>query len=83
MKATVICPATPKHVEKYLFQPIYVFHETSEIYETVVLPHLLKQNFSIQVSETDAIFFQLYNFYYACNAFFFFQSDLIFIGFIF
>uniref|UniRef100_T1DFV7 m7GpppX diphosphatase n=1 Tax=Cupiennius salei TaxID=6928 RepID=T1DFV7_CUPSA len=66
VKATIICPATPKHVEKYLFQPLYVFEETPEIYEKIVLPHLSSQKFSMQwvynilehKSETERIVFE-------------------------
>ncbi|XP_015929007.1 m7GpppX diphosphatase [Parasteatoda tepidariorum] len=46
--ATVICPATNKHIEKYTEQHMFVVHETPDAYKTVVLPYIESQKFSIQ-----------------------------------
>ncbi|XP_035225122.1 m7GpppX diphosphatase-like [Stegodyphus dumicola] len=48
IKATIIYPATQKHVEKYKFQNAYIVNETSEVYESIVQPHILSQEFSLQ-----------------------------------
>ncbi|GFU10346.1 m7GpppX diphosphatase [Nephila pilipes] len=66
IKATIIYPATSKHVEKYKYQPSFVVKETPEIYKNIVLPHLESQKFSLQwvynilehKSETERIVFE-------------------------
>jgi len=46
----IIYPATDKHILKYLSQPMYFVHETEEMYQTITLPHILDNSFSLQVS---------------------------------
>ncbi|XP_054718326.1 m7GpppX diphosphatase-like [Uloborus diversus] len=46
VKATIIYPATSKHIEKYQYQPRLLFCETAEVYKTIVLPFLESQTFS-------------------------------------
>ncbi|CAL1287877.1 unnamed protein product [Larinioides sclopetarius] len=48
IKATVICPATNKHADKYKYQPSFLVNETPEVYKSIVLPHLESQKFSLQ-----------------------------------
>ncbi|XP_063292677.1 m7GpppX diphosphatase [Pelobates fuscus] len=48
VKTTVICPATEKHIKKYLHQDLYLIHETGEDYKTITLPFIEAQSFSIQ-----------------------------------
>lgn len=49
IKATVIYPATDKHIEKYTKQDVEVIQETSEDYEQITLPYLKGENrFSVQ-----------------------------------
>ena len=50
IKAMVIHPATEKHIAKYTDHERYVVEETAELYNSVTLPHLLEQQFSVQVS---------------------------------
>ena len=50
IKATVVYPATEKHIEKYSFKPLYLVEETGKIYEEVTLPYLEKSAFDVQVS---------------------------------
>jgi len=50
VKATLIYPATSKHIEKYADQDTYVIEESAALYREVTLPYLLSQKFSIQVS---------------------------------
>lgn len=49
IKTTIIHPATEKHVVKYSKQNLYLIDETSEIYNTITLPFLEKEQFSLQV----------------------------------
>ncbi|GFX21896.1 m7GpppX diphosphatase [Trichonephila clavipes] len=66
IKATIIYPATSKHVEKYKYQPSFIVNETPELYENIILPHLESQKFSLQwvynilqhKSETERIVFE-------------------------
>ncbi|XP_069692375.1 m7GpppX diphosphatase [Periplaneta americana] len=66
IKATVIHPATEKHLRKYAAQELYLIKETPEFYETITLPHLQEEKFSLQwvtnilehKSETDRIIFE-------------------------
>lgn len=49
LKAVIIYPATEQHIKKFEDQEIYVVKETPEIYNDVVLPHILKEQLSLQV----------------------------------
>lgn len=46
----VIYPATDKHILKYTNQPMYLVLETEEMYQTITLPYILDNSFSLQVS---------------------------------
>ncbi|KAG1970169.1 m7GpppX diphosphatase [Pimephales promelas] len=48
IKTTVICPATEKHVKKYLHQEVFLVEESGEDYRTVTLPYISSQSFSVQ-----------------------------------
>ncbi|XP_019739648.1 m7GpppX diphosphatase [Hippocampus comes] len=48
MKATVVCPATEKHVTKYQRQESVLVEETAEDYQSITLPFIQKQSFSVQ-----------------------------------
>ena len=48
VKLNLVHPATQKHIEKYLSSPAHLIQETSELYQTLVLPHLQSQQFSLQ-----------------------------------
>ncbi|KAG8434727.1 hypothetical protein GDO86_012903 [Hymenochirus boettgeri] len=48
IKTTVICPATEKHIKKYLQQEIYLINETEEDYKAITLPFIETQSFSVQ-----------------------------------
>ncbi|XP_014668403.1 PREDICTED: m7GpppX diphosphatase-like [Priapulus caudatus] len=48
IKATIIFPATEKHIIKYTDQPIHAINETGDDYKIVTLPYLKKQDFHIQ-----------------------------------
>lgn len=45
LKATVIYPATDKHINKYTEQPIFTFNETPELYKSVTLPTIEANQF--------------------------------------
>lgn len=49
VKATVICPASEKHIQKYETQQIHIIEETPEVYQTVTLPYLEKEQLGLQV----------------------------------
>lgn len=49
VKATIIHPATEKHVQKYSIQTLYMVNETYEIYEEITLPCITKEQFNLQV----------------------------------
>lgn len=49
LKSTVIYPATAKHLEKYSAQDVHFIYETPSDYETITLPFIEEQSFSIQV----------------------------------
>ncbi|KAK7792578.1 hypothetical protein R5R35_008672 [Gryllus longicercus] len=63
IKATVIHPATEKHVKKYEAQIHHLIEETPNLYETITLPFIQKEQFNLQwitnilehKSETDRI----------------------------
>ncbi|KAG8193320.1 hypothetical protein JTE90_003803 [Oedothorax gibbosus] len=48
VKATIIYPATSKHVQKYQHQSRYIVNETPEVYNNIVLPHITSQKNSLQ-----------------------------------
>ena len=50
LKGTVICPATAKHLEKYSAHSVHFVYETPADYESITLPFIEEQSFSIQVS---------------------------------
>lgn len=45
----MICPATEKHVNKYVRQETFLIKETEEDYESITLPYINSQSFSLQV----------------------------------
>lgn len=49
IKATVVYPATEKHLQKYLRQEVHLVRETWEDYKNITLPFIQAQSFSIQV----------------------------------
>lgn len=49
-KMDIIYPATEKHILKFSSQPMYLVHETDDIYQTLTLPHILDSSLSLQVS---------------------------------
>ncbi|XP_025081758.1 m7GpppX diphosphatase-like [Pomacea canaliculata] len=65
-KATMIYPATNKHIDKYSEHPAFIVRETPELYATVTLPCLQASKFSTQwvsnilekKSEADRIVFE-------------------------
>lgn len=48
IKTTVVCPATEKHVKKYLRQETYLLEESGEDYLSITLPFIQSQSFSVQ-----------------------------------
>ncbi|XP_077434019.1 m7GpppX diphosphatase [Vanacampus margaritifer] len=48
MKATLVCPATEKHVKKYQRQESFLVEETADDYQSITLPFIQKQSFSVQ-----------------------------------
>lgn len=48
IKATVVSPATQKHIQKYQRQESFLLQETPEDYLSITLPHLQEQSFSLQ-----------------------------------
>ncbi|XP_037271565.2 decapping enzyme, scavenger [Rhipicephalus microplus] len=48
LTATVICPATQKHVDKYLFKPQHMITETLKLYKEVTEPYITSQQLSLQ-----------------------------------
>ncbi|XP_072514859.1 m7GpppX diphosphatase [Salminus brasiliensis] len=48
IKTTVICPATEKHVKKYLHQETFLIEESGEDYRAITLPYISSQSFSVQ-----------------------------------
>lgn len=49
LTATVIWPATQKHVDKYLPKTQYMVAETPQLYKEVTEPYITSQQFSLQV----------------------------------
>ncbi|KAB0792467.1 hypothetical protein PPYR_14426 [Photinus pyralis] len=64
--ATIIHPATEKHIKKYSIQNVYLVDETPALYEEVTLPHITEEQFDLQwvynildhKSEADRIVFE-------------------------
>lgn len=48
LKTTIIYPATEKHIVKFEAQARYLVEETAEDYQTVTLPHLEKEQLSLE-----------------------------------
>ncbi|XP_013884891.1 m7GpppX diphosphatase [Austrofundulus limnaeus] len=48
IKTTVVCPATQKHVKKYQQQESFLVEETAQDYESITLPYVQQQSFSLQ-----------------------------------
>ncbi|KAJ8342503.1 hypothetical protein SKAU_G00324310 [Synaphobranchus kaupii] len=48
IKTTVVCPATEKHVKKYLRQETFLLEESGEDYLSITLPFIQSQSFSVQ-----------------------------------
>ncbi|XP_015517190.1 m7GpppX diphosphatase [Neodiprion pinetum] len=48
IKTTIIHPAMEKHIAKFENQPIHIVEETPKLYEEITLPHLKKEQFSLQ-----------------------------------
>lgn len=49
VKANIIYPATEKHIAKFSQQVIHIVQETPELYKTLTLPHIEKEQFTLQV----------------------------------
>uniref|UniRef100_A0A8C0MCX1 m7GpppX diphosphatase n=1 Tax=Canis lupus familiaris TaxID=9615 RepID=A0A8C0MCX1_CANLF len=66
VKATVVYPATEKHLQKYLRQDLRLVQETGSDYKNITLPYLESQSLSIQwvynildkKAETDRMVFE-------------------------
>ena len=50
IKATVVHPATEKHIEKYSTRASFLIEETPLVYQNVTLPHIRETKFDLQVS---------------------------------
>ncbi|XP_075145540.1 decapping enzyme, scavenger [Haematobia irritans] len=48
VKATVVYPATDKHIEKYTICQKYVINETPEFYKDITLPYITSSQFSLE-----------------------------------
>ncbi|XP_034244615.1 m7GpppX diphosphatase [Thrips palmi] len=48
VKATVIHPASDKHIQKYETQLIHIVEETPEVYKSVTLPYLENEQLNLQ-----------------------------------
>lgn len=66
IRTTLIYPATEKHFQKFERKTVHIVEETREIYETLTLPYILSETFSVQwvynilehKSEVDKIIFE-------------------------
>lgn len=56
MKATVIYPASEHHIKKFERTRLHILEETEEIYNNITLPHILKHQLSLEVSDTSSFF---------------------------
>ena len=50
VKATLIHPASEKHIEKFSTRKSFLIEETPLIYQSVTLPHIRESKFDLQVS---------------------------------
>ena len=50
VKATVVYPATDKHIEKYSICQRFLINETPELYEQITLPYITSSQHSLEVS---------------------------------
>ncbi|KAM9376149.1 m7GpppX diphosphatase [Pholidichthys leucotaenia] len=48
IKTTVVCPATEKHIKKYQWQENFLVEEMGDDYQSITLPYIQKQSFSVQ-----------------------------------
>ncbi|KAK1153405.1 m7GpppX diphosphatase-like [Acipenser oxyrinchus oxyrinchus] len=48
IKATMVCPATEKHIKKYQSQELFLIQESGEDYRNITLPYIQEQSFSVQ-----------------------------------
>ncbi|XP_037819880.1 m7GpppX diphosphatase [Lucilia sericata] len=48
VKATVVYPATDKHIEKYSICQKFVINETPELYKEITLPYITTSQFSLE-----------------------------------
>ncbi|XP_065354915.1 m7GpppX diphosphatase [Calliphora vicina] len=48
VKATVVYPATDKHIEKYSICQKFLINETPKLYEEITLPHITSSQFSLE-----------------------------------
>ncbi|XP_069750528.1 m7GpppX diphosphatase isoform X3 [Narcine bancroftii] len=55
IKTTVVCPATEKHIKKYLQQEMYLVNETADDYKNITTPYLQSQTFSVQLDDLHLI----------------------------
>lgn len=53
VKATIIYPATEKHIVKYSVQKLYIVDESPTVYNEIVLPHILSEQLSLQVFQVN------------------------------
>ena len=49
VKATIIHPATEKHIDKFTSRESHLIEETPSVYKSVTLPHIQESQFDIQV----------------------------------
>ena len=50
IKATIIHPATAKHIAKYSARPGYMVEETAEAYNSVTLPYITDSKLNVEVT---------------------------------
>lgn len=50
IKASVVCPATEAHVQKYQRKEIIMVEETEDDYKNITLPYITKKGLSVKVS---------------------------------
>lgn len=55
VKATVIHPASDKHIQKYETQLIHIVEETPEVYKSVTLPYLENEQLNLQVCKVEEV----------------------------
>ena len=57
-KATLICPATSKHIAKYSEHAAFIVRETPHLYRTVTQPCTEASKFSVQVFKNCELLFE-------------------------